>query len=116
MEPELGAWSTLEYIAIAKETTAPSKFYLSSLPASLASSLPNTITSLKSDNFVTTTESIETLPGVDKSRVCLLDPQAQEELRIEDAEKFDWFVFGGILGTFYGTGCVAPKVDELWLT
>ncbi len=30
--------------------------------------------------------------------ICLLDPKAEKELSPEDAEKFDYFVFGGILG------------------
>jgi ribosome biogenesis SPOUT family RNA methylase Rps3 len=34
-----------------------------------------------------------------KEKVCLLDPAAKEELSPKDAEKFDVFLFGGILGT-----------------
>lgn len=38
------------------------------------------------------------LQGVDLSRVCLLDPRAEAEISPSDAGKFDWFLFGGILG------------------
>ena len=33
-------------------------------------------------------------------RVCVLDPEAEEELVPEDAEKYDYLVFGGILGHY----------------
>ncbi|TGZ80342.1 DUF431-domain-containing protein [Ascodesmis nigricans] len=99
LEPELGTWSLLEYTTIASETALPSRFYLSSLPTSLASNLPAPLPSLRSESFVTTTQNIEELVGEEgKHRVCLLDPQAEEELTPADAERFDWFVFGGILG------------------
>jgi ribosome biogenesis SPOUT family RNA methylase Rps3 len=102
MEPEIGAWSTLEYIAIASETRAAgSKFYLSSLQPQLASNLPEDLQatlSVSGDSFVATTQDVETLNGVAKERVCLLDPQASTTLSPEDGYKFDWFVFGGILG------------------
>uniref|UniRef100_A0A060SYL2 ARAD1A17776p n=1 Tax=Blastobotrys adeninivorans TaxID=409370 RepID=A0A060SYL2_BLAAD len=37
-------------------------------------------------------------PNFDKSRVCLLDPSATEEFSPEDRDRFDYFLFGGILG------------------
>lgn len=47
-------------------------------------------------------ESIETLTGKDgippASRICLLDPRAEKVISPEDAELFDGFLFGGILG------------------
>jgi ribosome biogenesis SPOUT family RNA methylase Rps3 len=41
---------------------------------------------------------------LDWKRVCILDPKAKVELKPEDKENFDYFVFGGILGdeTFNG--------------
>ena len=97
----MGAWSTLEYIAIANETKQipGAAFYLSSLQPTLAANLPKELEKLvDGKTFVTTTKEIESYPGVAKGRVCLLDPQAEVELCPADAEKFDWFVFGGILG------------------
>lgn len=36
--------------------------------------------------------------GVPLSEVCLLDPKATEELSAGDGARFQWFLFGGILG------------------
>lgn len=48
------------------------------------------------------TESIEKLAGKDgipaAPRLCLLDPRAEKVISPEDAELFDGFLFGGILG------------------
>jgi len=100
MEPEIGAWSTLEYITIAKETAdAGSQFYLTSLQPQLADSLPQNLQPLVDrKKFTATTTEVPLLDGLTSDRVCLLDPQAKEELSPEDGEMFDWFVFGGILG------------------
>jgi ribosome biogenesis SPOUT family RNA methylase Rps3 len=100
MEPEMGAWSTLEYVAIANETKRSNcTFYLSSMQPQLASNLPEELNALvDGKQFIVTTKDVESIEGVVKERVCLLDPQAQEELCPGDAEKFDFFVFGGILG------------------
>jgi len=101
MEPEMGAWSTLEYIAIASETAAAGTggtFYLTSLQPQLAEDLPATLREKLGASFEATTKDVETLSGVPKERVCLLDPQAEKTLAPEDGEVFDWFVFGGILG------------------
>ena len=38
--------------------------------------------------------------GLDLKKVCVLDPEAQEILTPEDSRKFDYFVFGGILGDY----------------
>ncbi|KAI5784637.1 SAM-dependent RNA methyltransferase [Geopyxis carbonaria] len=100
MEPEMGAWSVLEYVAIATETArSGSRFYLSSMQPQLAKNLPENLNAVLLDGKLTvTTENVEALEGVVKDRVCLLDPQAEVELCPEDGERFDWFVFGGILG------------------
>ncbi|CAO3637351.1 unnamed protein product [Cunninghamella blakesleeana] len=44
------------------------------------------------------TEDVLHLPGVDPKKVCLLDPAGTSELSPEDGDKFDYFLFGGILG------------------
>lgn len=33
-------------------------------------------------------------------KACVLDPEATQELSFDDAKKFDYFVFGGILGDY----------------
>ncbi|KAF6832560.1 carboxypeptidase d [Colletotrichum plurivorum] len=95
LDPELGPWSELEYIAIAKEThAAGGTFLLSSLPpAFVAPEKLKEVPALKTEN-----RGVEELYAQDKSRVCLLDPSAASDLSPEDGEKFDAFLFGGILG------------------
>lgn len=43
--------------------------------------------------------------GFDQTRVCILDSSGKQTLEPGDAEKFDYFVFGGILGDY-------PEVDK----
>jgi ribosome biogenesis SPOUT family RNA methylase Rps3 len=103
MEPEIGDWSTLEYIAIATETAespSVSRFLLSSLQPQLADNLPLSLRTLAStEKFISTTEDVEKIVGdTGKHMVCLLDPQAETALSPQDGDVFEWFVFGGILG------------------
>ncbi|CAK7204485.1 hypothetical protein SEUCBS139899_007242 [Sporothrix eucalyptigena] len=94
LDEELGEWSELEYITIARET---GNFCLSSIPATLA--LPQVLKD--TPGFVAETRGVEEVYGQDpakKARVCLLDPAAKQELSPEDGELFDVFLFGGILG------------------
>jgi ribosome biogenesis SPOUT family RNA methylase Rps3 len=95
LDDELGPWSELEYITIAKEShLAGAKFCLSSVPSSLV--LPEALKSVP--GFTTHGQSIEIIYAEDKTRVCLLDPSALKELSPEDGDQFDVFLFGGILG------------------
>ncbi|KAI1121532.1 DUF431-domain-containing protein [Nemania abortiva] len=99
LDPELGPWSELEYVAIARETArAGATFVLSSLPPTLASNLPEKLASEPA--FRAETRGVEELyPGqVERSRVCLLDPRAEKDISPDDKAKFDVFLFGGILG------------------
>ncbi|KAL1920272.1 uncharacterized protein VTP21DRAFT_1418 [Calcarisporiella thermophila] len=43
------------------------------------------------------TEDVLSL-GIDMKKICLLDPAAEKALSPEDGEKFEYFLFGGILG------------------
>ena len=75
LDDELGPWSELEYITIAKEShQAGSKFCLSSVPASLE--LPQALKSVP--GFTADGRSVETLYAEDKSRVCFLTPRLQK--------------------------------------
>lgn len=97
LDEELGPWSGLEYVTIAKESyEAGAKFCLSSVPPSLA--LPQVLKDVP--GFTADYRSVETLYADDKSRVCLLDPSAVNELGPEDGGIFDVFLFGGILGRY----------------
>lgn len=95
LDPELGPWSALEYRTIAHEAyDAGCTFILSSVPEHLLSS-----EQLKAlSHAQISTRGVESLFSENKSRVCLLDPAAQQELSPDDADMFDVFLFGGILG------------------
>lgn len=95
LDPELGPWSELEYLAIANETKETGgRFILSSLPD--AFQVPE---GLKvNDAFTAEKRGVEELYAANKARVCLLDPAAAKDLSPEDGETFDAFLFGGILG------------------
>jgi ribosome biogenesis SPOUT family RNA methylase Rps3 len=95
LDDELGPWSELEYVTIAKESHENgAKFCLSSVSPKLE--LP---ARLKAEpGFFAEERSVEILCADNKSRVCLLDPSATKELSPEDGDNFDVFLFGGILG------------------
>ena len=92
MDPELEKWQILEYSTIASEcASASSQFILSGLPKhvsdlSQVEQSPSSVDDLVSG------------AGIPKERVCLLDPRGESDLAPEDGDKFDVFVFGGILG------------------
>ncbi|KAL2152649.1 hypothetical protein VTH82DRAFT_5833 [Thermothelomyces myriococcoides] len=95
LDTELGPWSELEYLAIARESQdAGAKFCLSSLPEEFK--VPDELREIPA--FTAETRGVEELYAADKSRVCLLDPAAANDLSPEDGDKFDVFLFGGILG------------------
>lgn len=94
LDPELGAWSALEYKTIAEESRkAGCRFILSSVPASLleSSEIEGTGAEIRSD-------SIEVYFADKTDKICLLDPAAKQELSPSDTQHFDVFLFGGILG------------------
>ena len=95
LDPELGPWSTLEYLTIAQETReSGAAFWLSSLPEGLT--VPREIQD--AETIVKECRSVEELFVHDRGRVCLLDPAATMELCPDDGLVFDVFLFGGILG------------------
>ena len=97
LDLELGPWSALEYKTIAQESRRfGCRFILSSLPSSLLDSLE--LQGLQAFGAEDRSDSVETYFADRKERICLLDPAAKQELAPEDAEKFDIFLFGGILG------------------
>ncbi|KAM7196540.1 hypothetical protein V8F20_007014 [Naviculisporaceae sp. PSN 640] len=95
LDEELGPWSELEYIAIAREShDAGSTFCLSSLPSGFK--VPEALSAVPS--FKPESRGVEEIYAADKTRVCLLDPAAPKDLSPEDGDNFDVFLFGGILG------------------
>lgn len=95
LDPELEQWSALEYKTIAEESSASgARFILASVPNSLR--LPESLESVQ--GLELETSSVEAIFAEQKSRVCLLDPAAEQELSPRDGDHFDIFLFGGILG------------------
>ncbi|KAF2266718.1 DUF431-domain-containing protein [Lojkania enalia] len=95
LDPELEAWSSLEYYTIASECHATgAKFLLSSVPASLK--LPANLQ--HAAGLMVETRGMEEIYADQKDKVCLLDPAASEDLCPDDGGLFDIFLFGGILG------------------
>src|ERR1700761_7551012 len=91
LDPELEAWSALEYAAIAAESQAAgATFYLSSVPGGL--NLPPELQS--APGLQVESRSVEELFEDKKAEVCLLDPAAEQELSPQDATKFSIFLFG----------------------
>ncbi|KAL4914186.1 alpha/beta-hydrolase [Aspergillus aurantiobrunneus] len=94
LDPELGAWSALEYGCIARESHASgSKFLLSSVPTSLQ--MPEDLAATK--GLEVEHRGVEEVFADRKSKVCLLDPSAKVELSPTDGDTFEAFLFGGIL-------------------
>ncbi|KAK9476938.1 SAM-dependent RNA methyltransferase [Lipomyces japonicus] len=100
MEEGIYPWVVLEYLAISNDVGGGNHFHLTSVTPSLLASLPKEL----DDPAVVhaTSQEVISLPTVKEAaaagRVCLLDPAAPVDLSPEDAQVFDWFVFGGILG------------------
>ena len=113
LDEELGPWSELEYVAIAKESEASgSSFTLSSLPPTFQA--PESLKAVPV--FKATTRSVEDMYAANKATVCLLDPQAEKDLSPEDANEFGTFLFGGILGECWEKETqwkTAPKTNIL---
>ncbi|KAK6458621.1 SAM-dependent RNA methyltransferase [Scheffersomyces xylosifermentans] len=106
MEEGFSEWVILEYTQIIKEV-GKENLVLTSLPAETTEKdIPKRLLDLGLQ--WTTKECVNIDGGLDKNRVCLLDPAATEELATTDAEKFDYFVFGGILGSH-------PRIDRTGL-
>jgi ribosome biogenesis SPOUT family RNA methylase Rps3 len=96
MEEGFSEWVRLEYLAIAEDVGA-NNFYLTSI--SETTSVPEELVKV---GIQWTHKDITEFATVDErfssAKVCLLDPSAKEELVPSDNEKFDYFLFGGILG------------------
>lgn len=99
LDPELEAWSALEYKSIATESkAAAARFLLSSVPQGFK--LPPELQNVP--GLEVTSQDVEELyAGQKKGEVCLLDPKAERELSEGDGEVFSCFLFGGILGMFF---------------
>lgn len=97
----LPEWVTLEYSHMLSLVGPSSTVHFTSLSST---SIPPLTASLNNNPKAqpATKPILELLPAlsppVDKVRVCLLDPKAEKVIAPEDADKFDVFLYGGILG------------------
>lgn len=106
MEEGFSEWVILEYSQILRDVGSEN-LVLTSLPESTTEKdIPQRLLDLGLQ--WTTKECVTIDGGLDSSKVCLLDPAAETDLVPEDASKFDYFVFGGILGSH-------PRIDRTGL-
>jgi ribosome biogenesis SPOUT family RNA methylase Rps3 len=85
----VGPASRVEFTSLSSTSIPPLNGYLSSKPESHKAGL-------HTDAVLT---HLAHLPApIPLERVCLLDPRAEAEIAPEDADKFDVFLYGGILG------------------
>ncbi|ODV94528.1 hypothetical protein PACTADRAFT_44203 [Pachysolen tannophilus NRRL Y-2460] len=96
MEAGFTEWVILEYFTIINEV-GPENLMLTSLPATMTENdIPK---KLLDAGLQWTTKDVSEITGdTPKTKVCLLDPAAKEDLAVTDANNFEYFVFGGILG------------------
>lgn len=83
LEPKLWKWCVIEYAHISQMVGRENCWFTNIRSSRLASHgkvIPKSVTTLNLEN------------------VCVLDPEAPKTLTPEDAQQFDYFVFGGILG------------------
>ena len=88
LESELGKWCMMEYVHMSEEV-GKKNIWFTNVPRKDTKKLE------KVGNVFD--KSVRNL-ALNMKRVCVLDPDASETLTPEDAGKFDYFVFGGILG------------------
>lgn len=103
MEEGFSEWVILEYSQIIRDV-GKENLILSSLPKTTTEKdIPKRLLDLGLQ--WTTDECINLDGGLDVNRVCLLDPGADKDLEPADLDNFDYFIFGGILGSH-------PRVDR----
>lgn len=96
MEEGFSEWVILEYTQIIKDIGKDNLILTSLPPSTTEKDIPKRLLELGLQ--WTTKECVDIDGGIDKSKVCLLDPAAETDLTPQDKSKFDYFVFGGILG------------------
>lgn len=107
----LPPWVMLEYSHILERTYRPNRknrVFFSNLSSKSSSILSTQLQGSASASMSTRaeahplSENVEALIAAGKlppkPRICLLDPKAEKAISPEDADEFDAFLFGGILG------------------
>lgn len=103
MEPSLYPWCVIEYKHISK-AVGKKNLIFTNIKAKDSSRLK--------DFGKVYTKSVAEL-GLDMKKACLLDQSAEKELKSPDSKKFDYMVFGGILGDFPRKHRTRKLSDEL---
>jgi len=89
LEPRLWKWCFIEYKHISKIVGRKNLFFTNIKNENDAEKL--------ADHGVVLKNSIKELP---LKNVCVLDPESDKTLTPKSAEKFEYFIFGGILGDY----------------
>lgn len=102
MEDGFSEWVTLEYAQILRDV-GPDNLILSSLPEGTSEKdVPKRLLDMglrwTTRDLKHLDADIPNLKPLEDGRVCLLDPRASSDLQPSEANDFDYFVFGGILG------------------
>ncbi|RCK54889.1 Protein arginine N-methyltransferase SFM1 [Candida viswanathii] len=104
MEEGFSEWVILEYSQIIRDIGAANLILTSLPPGTTSADIPQRLLDLGLQ--WTTKECVELeAGGLDASKVCLLDPAAETDLTPLDKDQFEYFVFGGILGSH-------PRIDR----
>jgi len=93
LEPEIFEWCLIEYEHMS-ETVGKDNLWFTNLKTDENKKKLERLGKVFS-------ESIKKFDiTIDWARVCILDPEAEKTLNPADSDKFDYYVFGGILGDF----------------
>lgn len=74
----------------------PERLYLTHVQPDLLARLPARIA--PGTGVISTSKAVLELPEVDPAKVILLDPAATQALEPSDGDRFEYLLFGGILG------------------
>lgn len=98
MEKGFSEWVILEYAQILRDVGFEN-LILTSLPqGTTQDDIPDKLTQLGLQ--WSTKDVTHFIPAsTPRSRLCLLDPKAEKDLEPSDKQAFDYFIFGGILGS-----------------
>jgi ribosome biogenesis SPOUT family RNA methylase Rps3 len=107
MEDDLHDWCRLEYAHIAQIVGANNLHFTK--PTSSSRNLLAAAPQLTGCHLHET--DVLSL-GIPLEQLCLLDPAADQRLEPEDADSFEWFLFGGILGDDPPRGTNAVSASE----
>lgn len=92
----VGPSSSVHFTSLSSTSIPPLKDYLQTAAPSASDPTASAKAHLHTDPILSLLASQN--PPIPIERVCLLDPKAEKVIAPEDADKFDVFLYGGILG------------------